>query len=104
MGLSERLMGANLVSRIQFRPLNYPSEPPIIVLRLSRFFCLLPVEVDLGIIAVLRLAGVASGECAEEGVGQKTGYLLLRQSEGVVHPCLQQGNRLERERERERER
>lgn len=45
----------------------------------------LPVEVDLGIIAVLRLAGVASGECAEEGIGQKTGYLLLRQRKGVIH-------------------
>lgn len=46
----------------------------------------LPVEVDLRIIAVLRLAGVASRESAEEGVGQKTCYLLLRQSQGVVHP------------------
>lgn len=62
----------------------------------SLFWCLsgiparegahLPVEVDLRIIAVLRLAGVASGECAEEGIGQKTGYLLLRHSQGVVHP------------------
>lgn len=48
----------------------------------------LPVEVDLWIIAVLGLAGVASGECAEESVGQETGYLLLRQSQGVIHPRL----------------
>lgn len=59
----------------------------------------LPVEVDLRIIAVLRLAGVASGECAEEGVGQQAGYLLLRHSQGVVHPCLEQGNRLKTERD-----
>lgn len=54
----------------------------------------LPVEVDLGVIAVLGLAGVAPGECAEEGVGQQTGDLLLRQRQGVVHPRLQQGDRL----------
>lgn len=59
----------------------------------------LPVEVDLRIIAVLRLAGVASGECAEEGVGQQAGYLLLRHSQGVVHPRLEQGNRLKTERD-----
>jgi len=50
----------------------------------SRVIMPLPVEIDLGIIAVLRLAGVASGECAEEGVGQKTGYLLLRQSQRMI--------------------
>lgn len=61
----------------------------------------LPVEVDLWVIVVLRLAGVASGERAEEGVGQETGYLLLREGEGVVHPGLQKGNRLEREKETE---
>ena len=62
----------------------------------------LPVKVDLRIIAVLRLAGVASGECAEERVGKQTGYLLLRQSQGVVYPGLQQGNWLEGKREREK--
>lgn len=46
----------------------------------------LPVEVYLGIVAVLRLAGVASGERAKECVGQKTGYLLLRESQGVANP------------------
>lgn len=45
-----------------------------------------PVEVDLRIIAILGLAGVASRECAEEGVGQKTGYLLLRKGQRLIHP------------------
>lgn len=62
----------------------------------SRLCAFLPVEVDLRVIAVLRLAGIASGKCAEEGVGQKAGYLVLRQSQGVVGPALQQGNWLER--------
>lgn len=48
----------------------------------------LPAEVDFRIIAVFRLARVTPGECAEEGIGQKTGYLLLRKSQRVVHPCL----------------
>lgn len=52
-------------------------------------FCVLsPVEVDLRIIAILGLAGVASRECAEEGVGQKTGYLLLRKGQRLIHPWL----------------
>lgn len=45
----------------------YPQLPPN-----------LPVEVDLGVVAVLWLSVIASGKCAEEGVGQKTGYLVLR--------------------------
>lgn len=52
----------------------------------------LPVEVDLRVIAILRLAGIASGKCAEEGVCQKAGYLCLRESQGVVRPCLEKGN------------
>lgn len=48
----------------------------------------LPVEVDLGVIEVLRLARVASGESTEEGVGQKTSYLLLGHSQGMVFLCF----------------
>ena len=38
----------------------------------------LPVEIDVWVVSVLRLPGVALGEGAEEGVGKKTGHLLLR--------------------------
>lgn len=52
----------------------YPQLPPPV----SSQYSSLPVEVDLGVVAVLWLSGIASGKCAEEGVGQKAGYLVLR--------------------------
>lgn len=57
----------------------------------------LPEEVDVWVVAVLRPSGVASGESAEEGVGEQTCHLLLRHGDGVVHAFLEEGYRLEEE-------
>lgn len=58
---------------------------------------LLPEEVDIWIVAVLRPSGVASGEGAEEGVGEQTCHLLLRHGDGVAHAFREEGYRLEEE-------
>lgn len=57
----------------------------------------LPEEVDVWVAVVLRPTGVASGEGAEEGVGEQTCHLLLRHGDGVVHASLEKGYRLEEE-------
>lgn len=57
----------------------------------------LPEEVDVGVVAVLSLSGVSSGEGAEEGVGEQTCHLLLRHGDGVVHASLEKGYWLEEE-------
>lgn len=58
---------------------------------------LLPEEVDIWIVAVLRPSGVASGEGTEEGVGEQTCHLLLRHGDGVAHAFLEEGYWLEEE-------
>lgn len=54
-----------------------------------------PDKVDIGVIPVLLTSGVASGEGAEEGVGEQTCHLLLRHGDGVRHACLEERHRLE---------
>lgn len=64
----------------------------------------LPVEINLRVVVVLRLAWVAPGERTEEGVGQQAGNLFLGQSQGLIHVLLKQGDRLQKwEGDRERE-
>lgn len=58
---------------------------------------LIPEEVDVRVVGVLGLSGVASREGAEEGVGEQTCHLLLRHGDGVAHACLEEGYRLEGE-------
>lgn len=53
-----------------------------------------PVEIDVWVVGVLCLSGVASRIGAEEGIGQQAGELLLGQRDGVIHPLLQQRDRL----------
>lgn len=51
----------------------------------------LPAEVNVWIVEVLSPAGVATGERAEEGVGEQTGHLLLRHSDGVAGASFEEG-------------
>lgn len=63
----------------------------------------LPVEINLRVVVVLRLARVAPGERTEEGVGQQAGNLFLGQSQGLIHVLLKQGDWLQKwEGEKER--
>lgn len=56
----------------------------------------LPVEINLRVVVVLRLAGVAPGERTEEGIGQQAGNLFLGQSQGLIHILLKQGDWLQK--------
>lgn len=57
----------------------------------------LPEKVNVWVVGVLGLSGIASREGAEEGVGEQTCHLLLRHGDGVVHACLEEGYWLEEE-------
>lgn len=54
-----------------------------------------PEEVDIWVVAVFCPPGVASGEGAEEGVGEQTCHLLLRHGDGVARAFLEERYRLE---------
>lgn len=56
-----------------------------------------PDKVDVWVVVVLCLSGVASRKGAEEGVGKQTCHLLLGHGDGVVHASLEEGYRLEEE-------